>query len=148
MRPALQSALLQAALCLTLPVSALAQEGPARLFSGPECSPPVPADPGPVTVHMGDKPPHYDLPVLATRSPTPELPEDLDPATPQRLVLSFTLDTAGRVDLCSVRVLQHTDDAWTDAVAMVLPHIRYRPGRLGSRVVRVEVQQAFTYHPP
>lgn len=148
MRPMLHSAILLATMGLTRPDDAAAQERPARLFSFPECPPPVSADPGPVTVHMGDKPPRYDLPVLTTRSPTPDLPPELDPATPQRLVLSFILDTAGRVDLCTVTVLQHTDDAWTDAVAVVLPHIRYRPGRLGARPVRVEVQQAFTYHPP
>ena len=135
------------ALCSAMSGRALfGQAGPAQLYSEMPCAPSPPESLSGTTVRMGDKPPQADRPVVRAPFPIPELPAGLDSTISQRLVLQFVVDTKGRVDLCTVRVLVPSDDAWTDAVALILPQLRYDPGRLEGKPIRVMVQQAFAYH--
>jgi hypothetical protein len=52
----------------------------------------------------------------------------------------------GRIDRCSIELVEEAAPAWTDAVLKQLRSARYRPARLAGRPVRQRVYQIFTYH--
>jgi protein TonB len=88
-----------------------------------------------------------DVPVsLLPRSPLPRYPEAL---RPQRLVggvrMAFIVGTDGRVEMRTVRIVESTHPAFTEAVRSTLPRMRFRPARVGDRAVRqlVEFPVAF-----
>jgi hypothetical protein len=63
-----------------------------------------------------------------------------------RSVLRFIVEPSGRIDGCSMAVLEEDDPMWTDAVVKELRLIRYQPARRGGQPVRQRVYQQFTYH--
>jgi hypothetical protein len=56
------------------------------------------------------------------------------------------VEWSGRIDGCSIVLMQETSRVWTDAVLRELRVARYRPARKGGRAVRQLVHQVFTYH--
>jgi hypothetical protein len=52
----------------------------------------------------------------------------------------------GRIDPCSIELLEETAPAWTAAVLSELRHARYQPARREGQRVRQRVYQVFTYH--
>jgi hypothetical protein len=66
---------------------------------------------------------------------------------PIRVHLTYVINAKGKVDLCTVRVIgAHTPD-WTQTVLQFLPDVRYRPGTLDGKPVRVWVHQPFSFVP-
>ena len=87
-----------------------------------------------------------DRPVEATRLPVEELPFRAREVLDGRSVFRFVVEASGRVDRCSIVLLEETDRAWSDAVLRELRVARYRPARRAGQAVRQRVYQLFTYH--
>lgn len=84
-----------------------------------------------------------DRAVLASAdNPRPDYPRALRAAGVEGEVLvTFVVDSAGRVEPGSIRVVQATHEQFADAVRRWLPRTRYRPAEVGGRRVRQYVQQ-------
>ena len=80
--------------------------------------------------------PGLDLLVRIVTSTKPRYPETLREAQIEGSVLiQFTVDTTGRVDLATVRVLASTHPLFTRAVLEALPTFRFKPAEVaGARV--------------
>jgi len=79
-------------------------------------------------------------------NPRPEYPRSmLSARIGGQVVVRFVVDSAGRVDPASMRVLQSTNNHFADAVQAVLPRLHFRPAQLLGRNVDMVVQQAFRF---
>lgn len=79
-------------------------------------------------------------------SAPPRYPEMLRRAgVTGRVVLRFAVDTAGRVDLGSVQVVESTHDAFTRAVRDILPRLRFEPARVHGRAVAALAEMPFEF---
>lgn len=86
--------------------------------------------------------------VAATRpgSPAPQYPEMLKASGVEGEVQAqFVVDTLGRVEPGSFRVLASSHDAFSTAVQGALPRMRFIPAEAGGRKVRMIVQQRFAF---
>jgi len=86
---------------------------------------------------------------IATVDPTSAGPE-YPPALAQRSVegastLRFVIDSTGRVDMSTVRVVNATHKLFAQAVLAAMPKMKYRPASIAGRPVRLLVQQSFTF---
>jgi TonB family protein len=82
----------------------------------------------------------------APGSPQPRYPEALKQANVQGEVLvQFVVDTTGRADMRTFKVLRSTDFGFTFAVRDVLPRMKFNPAELRGAKVRQMVQQPFTF---
>ena len=80
-------------------------------------------------------------------SPTPEYPEMLRSANIEGEVLAqFVVDTSGKVDMPTFKVLKSTNDAFTDAVKRALPRMKFFPAEIGGRKVKELVQQPYAFN--
>jgi TonB family protein len=61
------------------------------------------------------------------------------------VLLQFVVDTSGRVEMESFKVLKTTHELFANAVRDVLPGMRYSAARIGGRAVRQVVQQPFMF---
>ncbi|HEX2779273.1 MAG TPA: energy transducer TonB [Gemmatimonadaceae bacterium] len=61
------------------------------------------------------------------------------------VVLRFVVDTTGRADLGSVRVLESPHEQFTSAVLASLRDTRFTPGRIRGRAVPTLVQRSFRF---
>lgn len=86
----------------------------------------------PITPARGGCVPHYPV-TLRERGVTGEA------------IVEFVVDTAGRVEPGSFRVLRTTHDGFAEAVRVAMPCTRFVPARLGGRPVRQVVQQPFSF---
>lgn len=87
-----------------------------------------------------------DLPIPLVDNPLPAYPAALAQARVDgRVVVEFAVDSAGGVDLASLRVVQSTDARFTQAVRGVLPSLRFVPALRGERAVGVTVRQPFVF---
>ena len=91
--------------------------------------------------HMVEKP------VMALGDgPRPRYPDLLRSAGVEGEVLAqFVVDTSGRVEPGSIRVLRTSHPLFAEAVERVLPLARFVPAEAGSRRVRQLVQQPFAF---
>ena len=102
---------------------------------------------GPVTTDQ----PYFEFqvekPVLAAPgSPTPRYPEMLKSGGIEGEVLAqFVVDTTGRVQSGSFKVLKSSHELFTVAVRNALPQMRFYPAEVGGRKVKQLVQQPFTF---
>jgi hypothetical protein len=64
---------------------------------------------------------------------------------PIRVQLVYVVDTKGKIEPCTVRVVGAHPQNWTQAVLEVLPDVRYRPGMISGVPVRVLVEQSFAF---
>jgi protein TonB len=79
-------------------------------------------------------------------APTPRYPETLREAGIQgEVTLEFVVDTTGRVEQGSVRVLSSTADAFVVSVRDALAGTRYHPALVGGQRVRQLVRQGFVF---
>lgn len=62
--------------------------------------------------------------------------------------LEFVVDTSGRVETKTVRVLKSTDFAFTTAVINVLPRAEYEPAKVCGQHFRQRIQQKFEFKVP
>jgi protein TonB len=88
-----------------------------------------------------------EKPVLAMPgSPAPRSPEVLKAAGVEGEVdVSFVVDTAGRADPASLRILKSTHDLFDAAVRSALPGMRFIPAEVGGSKVKQQVQQPFVF---
>jgi len=76
----------------------------------------------------------------------PRYPDMLRTANVEGQVLAqFVVDTAGRVDISTFRVLSSTHDLFTQAVRQHLATARFYPAEIGGRRVKQLVQQPFNF---
>ena len=87
-----------------------------------------------------------DQPVRARRLPIEDLPFRTGQVLTGQSVLRFIVDGSGRIDRCSIAILEETTPAWTDAVVRELRSAHYQPARRQGQPVRQWVYQRFTYH--
>ncbi len=114
---------------------------PFEFRVGPPSQPGV-SDPGTLpgtSVLLADQ---VEVPVvLDPRSPLPRFPQLLKDAGVEGIArLSFVVDTLGRVELGTVRVLETTHPAFAVAVQAALPRMRFAPARVAGRAVRQLVE--------
>lgn len=76
----------------------------------------------------------------------PVYPESLYRArVPGRVVVEFVVDTTGRAEAETVGVVSATDPLFTQAVRHALADARFKPARVGGRLVPQIVRQPFTF---
>jgi protein TonB len=61
------------------------------------------------------------------------------------VLIRFTVDSAGRVDMASVQVIESTHPLFTAAVRMVLPTYRFKPSEAGGRRVASTAEMPFEF---
>jgi protein TonB len=80
------------------------------------------------------------------RSVKPRYPESLQrTGIDGRVVVQFTVDTTGRVDPASIRVLSSTHELFTRAVREALVQFRFMPARVGDRRVPALAEMPFEF---
>ncbi len=76
----------------------------------------------------------------------PRYPESLRSAgIDGRVLVEFAVDTTGRVDLATVKILSSTHDLFTRAVKDALPAMRFRPAEAGGKHVTALAQMPFEF---
>ena len=106
----------------------------------PGTSPNV-ADGSPFPEHMVEK-----AVIALPGSAQPRYPSMLQSAGLEGDVRTqFVVDTVGRVEQGSVRVLESTHEMFTTSVRDALGRARFRPAEVGGRKVRQLVEQTFTF---
>jgi protein TonB len=96
--------------------------------------------------------PYFDFQVEKQAGPapgsaTPEYPDMLRSANVEGEVLAqFVIDTTGKADVSSFKVLKSTNDAFTDAVKRALPRMRFFAAEIGGRKVKELVQEPFAFN--
>lgn len=63
------------------------------------------------------------------------------------VLAQFVVDTTGRVDPATAKVLRSTHPAFTAAILAVLPALAFHPARAGGRAVKQLVQLPFRFTP-
>ena len=82
----------------------------------------------------------------APNSAAPVYPDILRQAGVEgEALVSFVVDTTGRVELASFKVVRASHDAFANAVKNALPKMRFFPAEIGDRKVRQLVQQPFSF---
>ena len=77
----------------------------------------------------------------------PRYPESLRQAGVDGSVLvQFTVDTTGRVDMGSVKVLNSTHEMFTSAVRQSLGSFRFKPAEVNGKRVPALAQMPFEFH--
>ena len=84
--------------------------------------------------------------VQAPNSAAPAYPDILRQAGVEgEALVSFVVDTAGRVEIGSFKVIRVTHDLFAGAVKNALPRMRFIPAEVGSTKVRQLVQQPYSF---
>ena len=79
-------------------------------------------------------------------NPAPRYPDMLRSANVEGEVLAqFVVDTTGRADMSTFKVLKSSHDLFTNAVRAVLPQMRFYPAEIGGRKVKQLVQMPFQF---
>jgi periplasmic protein TonB len=88
-----------------------------------------------------------EKPVMqAPNSATPRYPEILKSAGVEGEVLaSFVVDTTGRAETASFKVLKTSHELFASAVRNALPNMRFLPAEVGGKKVKQLVQQPFVF---
>jgi hypothetical protein len=87
-----------------------------------------------------------DRPVEPIRLQIKDLPFRAREVIKGRSVFRFIVESSGRINRCSIELLEETTPEWTAAVVKELRRVRYEPARLAGKPVRQWVYQLFTYH--
>ncbi|HZF68659.1 MAG TPA: TonB family protein, partial [Gemmatirosa sp.] len=88
----------------------------------------------------------HDLPNPLIGNPPPSYPAALEQArVGGQVVVEFRVDSTGVIDLGTLRVVQSTHVAFTQAVRNVLPRLRFLPAQLERQAVGVTVRQPFLF---
>ncbi len=91
-----------------------------------------------------------EKPVLALESnPRPRYPSMLQDAHIEGEVLvQFVVDTVGRAEMSTLKILKSTNDLFTASVRNVLPEMKFYPAETGGRKVQQVVQMPFSFTSP
>ncbi len=102
-------------------------------------------------VPQGDQP-YFEFQVekpaaMAAGTANMVYPEMLRSAQVEGTVMaSFVVDTTGRADMSTFKVIRSDHELFTTAVRNALPRIRYLPAETGGRKVKQLVQQPFVFN--
>jgi TonB family protein len=134
-------------------VEAAAEAGSARgaaVSSG--ASQAIPVDesvPSPAADPFADAFSIVEVEEIAERDPASAAPayppQLLEQGVEGYATLRFVVDSSGRVDLLSVRVVDSTHAAFVSAVRTAMPGMLFRPARRGDRPVRQLSEQQFKF---
>jgi periplasmic protein TonB len=100
---------------------------------------------------VGDQP-YFDFQVEKQAgevpgTPSPKYPEVLRSAGVDGQVLAqFVIDTTGRAEASTFKVIQSTNDAFTSSVKEALPKMRFYPAEVGGHKVKELVQLPFAFN--
>src|SRR5688500_12301155 len=84
--------------------------------------------------------------VPAPGSTSPRYPDMLRQAGVEGEVLAqFVVDTTGRAEAGSLKILKQSHDLFVQSVRNALPNMRFIPAEVGGRKVKQLVQQPFTF---
>jgi len=132
----------------------------ARAAAQPSVAVVVADDPDrPVTaIGCGTRPPARDQPYFdfQVEKAAAAIPGSGNPAYPDALksagvegeaIVQYIVDTTGRAEPASFKVLRASHDAFGQAVRSALPQMRFLPAEIGGCKVRMLVQQPFTFAP-
>ena len=61
------------------------------------------------------------------------------------MLAQFVVDTSGRVESGSFKVLKSSHELFTQAVRQALPNMKFLPAEVGGRKVKQLVQQPFQF---
>ena len=87
-----------------------------------------------------------DLQTRILASGKPRYPESLrQAAIDGRVLVRFTVDTTGRIEMGSVTVLASTHDLFTRSVRDALPAFRFKPAEIGGHRVRALAEMPFEF---
>jgi protein TonB len=88
-----------------------------------------------------------EKPALAKEdNPRPAYPSMLESAGVEGEVLvQFVIDTLGKADMSTFKVLKTSNDLFTQSIRSVLPRLRFYPAETGGRKVREMVQYPFSF---
>ena len=87
-----------------------------------------------------------ERPAVLTSRLTVKYPDDLRSRYVSGcVVVQFVVDTTGRADMSTFRVLEASHPEFAQAVREGLPGLRYRPGELGKRKVRQVMEAPFDF---
>ncbi|MEW5915104.1 MAG: energy transducer TonB [Gemmatimonadota bacterium] len=75
----------------------------------------------------------------------PYPPSMLEKRQEGQVVVQYVIDSMGRADLNSVTIMQATHPDFATSVQVTLPHMRFRPAKIGPRKVNQLVQQLFSF---
>jgi periplasmic protein TonB len=98
-----------------------------------------------------DDQPYFEFQVekqvaTAPGSIQPRYPDMLRSASVEGEVLAqFVVDTSGRADMRTFKVLKSSHDLFTASVRQALQNMRFYPAEVGGRKVKQVVQQPFTF---
>ena len=89
-----------------------------------------------------------EKPVMqAPGSPTPRYPDILKSAGVEgEVVVAFTVDTTGRADISTLKILKSTHELFAAAVKSAMPSMRFLPAEVGGKKVKQLVQQPFVFN--
>jgi TonB family protein len=62
-----------------------------------------------------------------------------------QVLVQYVVDSTGRADLASITVMESTHAEFATSVTATLPHMRFRPAKIGAHRVRQLVQQLFSF---
>jgi protein TonB len=99
----------------------------------------------------GDNQTFFDFQVEKQVAPVPgnqapRYPDMLRSANVEGEVLAqFTVDTTGRAEMSSFKVLKSTHDLFTNAVRASLPNMKFYPAEVGGKKVKQLVQMPFQF---
>jgi protein TonB len=79
-------------------------------------------------------------------TPSPHYPEMLTSAGVEgQVFVEFVIDTTGRADMSTFRVLKSDHELFSQEVKTALPHMRFYPAKVGGRKVKELVQLPFAF---
>ena len=87
-----------------------------------------------------------DRPARAPYVRVTQLPYRMREVQTGRTMLRFVVDAEGRVERCSIALVEESSPEWTAAVIPELRKARFDPARKDGRKVRQLVYQVFLYH--
>lgn len=94
---------------------------------------------------------YFEFQVEKTVLPNPSNPSPTYPSMLQsagvegRVLAQFVVDTSGRADMGTFKVLETSHELFSQAVRQALPRMRFFPAEIGGKKVRQVVQQPFTF---
>ena len=82
-------------------------------------------------------------------SPKPKYPSVLESSgIAGEVQAQFVVNSSGKADMDSFKVLKSTNELFTQAVKTVLPRMRFSPAQIGGKPVNQLVQQSFQFAVP
>jgi protein TonB len=83
---------------------------------------------------------------LEPGNPRPEYPSILSRTqTTGTVMVSFVVDTTGRADMGTFKVVESSNPLFTESVRKILPRYKFIPAEIGSKKVRMHVQLPFKF---